>query len=274
MYIMMLDQEFQLGSGTEINVAIVTIDEPFYIPTMIRNLISISPSYIDYVSIILVPARPKKMSQYQFIRSQIDVFGLSQFIKILNLYTLRKFLNHFSHHEFSVVKVAKKNKIPVIKTDTLKSEAFLNKLKALSLDIILSIASSRIFGHPILSVPKLGCLNVHAGMLPKYRGVNPSFWSLLNGERQSAVAVHYINDQIDSGEIIQQDVFSIAGISSLHAIYLKVLEIAPKTVVKSLVSINEGTVKTIKNEVSNSTYFSFPTKEDGKRFRALGLTYI
>jgi methionyl-tRNA formyltransferase len=179
-----------------------------------------------------------------------------------------------SSGQYSVTKVAKNNQICVLKTDSLISEEFLKKVRSISLDIILSIASSRIFGSSILSIPKLGCLNVHAGMLPRYRGINPSFWSLLNQEKQSAVTVHYINEEIDDGEIIQQDIFDIQGINSLHAVYLKVQEVAPKTIVKALACIKEGNIRTIKNERSRSTYFSFPTKEDGRKFRAMGLDFM
>jgi methionyl-tRNA formyltransferase len=273
-FIKKLSPKFPSGGGIKINVAIVTVDEPFYIPRMIKSLIAISPPDIKYASIILVPARPKKMSRWEFISNQMQVFGFSQFIKIAGLYMLRKFLNAISYREYSVATVAKNNRIYTIKTDSLKSEGFLEVLKTLSLDVIVSIASSRIFGKSILSIPKLACLNVHAGMLPRYRGINPSFWALLNQERKSAVTVHYINEEIDDGEIIEQDIFDIEGINSLHGVYLKVLEIAPKTVINSLVSLNEGHAQTIKNEVTKSTYYSFPTKEDGKKFRALGLTYM
>jgi methionyl-tRNA formyltransferase len=125
------------------------------------------------------------MSQWQFISNQIQVFGISQFIKIATSYTKRKLLNAISFNdEYSVAKVAKSNGIPLIKTYSLRSESFIEEISSLSLDIIISIASSRIFGKPILSIPKLCCVNVHAGMLPKYRGINPSFWTLLNQEKK------------------------------------------------------------------------------------------
>jgi methionyl-tRNA formyltransferase len=258
----------------KINVAIVTVDEPFYIPSTLKSLIDMSPKYIRYVSIILVPITPKKISQWRFIYNQIQVLGISQFIKFATLYAKRKLINAISYREYSVAKVAKNNGIPVYKTDSLKSESFIEYISSLSLDIILSIASSRIFGRSILSVPKLGCINVHAGMLPKYRGINPSFWVLLNQEKKSAVTVHYINEQIDDGDIIQQDIFDIDGITRLHDLYMKILEVAPNTILKSLFSIEENNIKTTKNERSKSSYYSFPKKEDGKKFRDLGLTYI
>jgi methionyl-tRNA formyltransferase len=262
------------GSGMGINVAIVTVDEPFYIPSILKSLFAISPKDIRYHSIILVPITSKKMSYRQFVSNQVQVFGISQFIKIATLYMNRKFVNAISSREYSVKKVAKNNGIRIIKTDSLKSEDFLENIRKLSIDIIISIASSRIFGKSILSIPNLKCLNVHAGMLPKYRGINPSFWALLNQEKKSAVTVHFINEEIDAGDIIQQDIFAIDGIQSLHTVYTKILEIAPNTILKSLINIKEGKVKTVKNERSDSTYYSFPRKEDGKRFRDLGLRYI
>jgi methionyl-tRNA formyltransferase len=244
----------------KINIAIVTVDEPFFISNTLKRLINISPKYINYVSIILVPIIPKKFSQQQFIFNQIQVFGISQFIKIASLYVKMKFINAISYREYSVAKVAKNNGIPVYNTNSLQSESF--------------IASSRIFGKRILRVPRLGCINVHAGMLPKYRGINPSFWTLLNQENKSAVTVHYINEQIDDGDIIQQDIFDIKGITCLHDIYLKIVELAPVTILKSLSCIQQNNVMVIKNERSKSSYYSFPKKEDGKKFRELGFTFI
>jgi methionyl-tRNA formyltransferase len=259
------------GGGTAINVAIVTIDEPFYTPTVIRTLIRNSPPDIKYVCVILVPARPKKMSEMSFISNQIKVFGLSQFTKVATLYVIRKFVSIISPKEYSVAKVARSSSVKLMKTDSLKSENILGELKMLSLDIIISVGSSRIFGKSILTIPRLGCLNVHAGMLPRYRGINPSFWVLLNQENNSAVTVHYVNEEIDDGDIIQQDVFEIKGITRLHDIYLKVTEIAPETIIKSLIAIRNDSVRTTRNERSISTYYSFPTKRDGQKFRRLGL---
>jgi methionyl-tRNA formyltransferase len=214
------------------------------------------------------------MSELSFISNQIKVFGLSQFTKVAILYVIRKLASTLPSKEYSVAKVARTNGVKLMKTDSLKSEPILRELKSLSLDVIISVGSSRIFGKSILSITRLGCLNVHAGMLPRYRGINPSFWALLNQENSSAVTVHYVNEEIDDGDIIQQDVFEIHGVTRLHDIYLKVTEIAPNTIIKSLIAIRNNSVRTIRNERSISTYYSFPKKQDGEKFRRLGLRYM
>lgn len=233
----------------------------------------ISPPCLQYVSVILVPLRPTKISQYKFMLNHVEIFGMTQAMKTAYMFYKNKLLDRISRSDYSVEKIARNKKLSIIKTQSLASEDMLTKIRSLSLDVILSVASSRIFGPSILSIPTHGCINVHAGLLPRYRGVNPSFWSLLNEEKQSAVTVHYMNRDIDDGEIIQQDTFSIEGVKSLHSVYLRIVELAPKTIIKSLVSIENGTVKTMLNERSMSSYFSFPTKEDGRRFREMGLVY-
>jgi methionyl-tRNA formyltransferase len=189
------------------------------------------------------------------------------------MYTYRKFIAARFSDAYSLTRVAKKNKTYLLRTSSLKDDNVKKALRSFSADVIVSVASTRIFDKEILSIPRLACINVHAGKLPKYRGVNPSFWALLNGEKESAITVHYMNESIDDGEIIQQDIFNISGITSLHKVYMKLLEIAPRTLVTSLIAIDKGTVKTKKNP-SSSSYFSYPKKEDGRRFRSLGLKFI
>lgn len=262
------------GGGVTINVSIVTIDEPFYVHKMVRRLLEISPDSIRYNCMVIVPSQPKNLSLLDFVLYQYELFGLSQFTKLLALYCRNKILDSISDKELSLRKVAKKRDIPILKVDSLKDPDLIASLKSFSLDIILSIASSRIFGKELLSVPKIACLNVHAGKLPKYRGVNPSFWALLNQEEQSAVSVHYMNEKIDDGDLIAQDVFEIKNMRSLNEVYQKILDTAPRTVLNSLQDVEKGKINIIKNDASAATYYSFPQKEDGRKFRAMGLKFI
>lgn len=194
-----------------------------------------APPGIRYVLLVLVPVRPSKFSAWQFVLNQIQVLGFSQFTKMSFFYIAKKFLSiQKSGENYSVKKLAKNKSIDLISTRSLKNPELLDAMKRYDIDIILSVASSRIFGKEILSVPKIACLNVHSDKLPKYRGVNPSFWSLLNQEKQSAVTVHFVNEGIDDGDIIIQDVFNIQESKSLHDVYVKVLKIAPSSVTRHL----------------------------------------
>lgn len=211
---------------------------------------------------------------YQYIVNRIQIYGFCQLLKVLSIYFSRKMLDTIFGRTYSISRVAKKNGIEIIQTDSLKHQWFLNKLKNFSLDTIISISSTLIFRDALLSLPRLGCINLHTGKLPKYRGVSPGFWTLLNQEKECAVTVHVMNEKYDDGDILQQDVFDLTGIDTIHKMHLKVIQIAPRTILNSLVALDQGKKSTIKNDSSQATYFSHPTKEDGKKLRALGIKFI
>ena len=190
------------------------------------------------------------------------------------MYVSRKMLDSIFRRTYSISRVAKKNGIEIIQTNSLRNPWFLEKLKKLAIDVIISYSCAFIFRDELLSLPRLGCINVHPGKLPKYRGVYPGFWTLLNQEKKCAVTVHMMNEKFDDGEIIQQDVFDLNGINTIHKMHLKVIQITPMTILNSLISLKQGKKSTIKNDRSKATYFSFPTKKDGKKLRALGINFI
>ena len=107
------------------------------------------------------------MSEMGFISNQIGIFGLSQFTKVASLYVIRKLVSIISSKEYSVAKVARISSVKLIKSDSLKSELILQELKMLSLDVIISVGSTRIFGKSILSIPRLGCINCTCGHAAK-----------------------------------------------------------------------------------------------------------
>ena len=95
------------GVGREIRVAIITIDEPFYIPRMMGSLIRSRPQFINFVAIIVLPTRPNSMSSWEFILNQMQVFGLTQFLKIGGMYTVKKSIAANFTDTYSLAKVAK-----------------------------------------------------------------------------------------------------------------------------------------------------------------------
>ena len=108
------------GGGVTINVSIVTIDEPFYVHKMVRRLLEISPDSIRYNCMVIVPSQPKNLSLLDFVLYQYELFGLSQFTKLLALYCRNKILDSISDKELSLRKVAKKRNIPILKVNSLK----------------------------------------------------------------------------------------------------------------------------------------------------------
>lgn len=101
-----------------------------------------------------------------------------------------------------VKEVAVENNIKVLQPETLKTPEALEEFKALKPDLAIVVAYGKILPSDILEVPTYGCINVHASLLPKYRGAGPIQWSVLNGEEITGVTTMYMADGIDTGDMI------------------------------------------------------------------------
>lgn len=99
--------------------------------------------------------------------------------------------------------------IPYIKTRNINSQDFINTIKQYNCDIFVSMSFNQIFKEPLISLPPLKTINCHAGKLPKYRGRNILNWVLINDEKEFGITVHYIDNGIDTGDIILQKSFPI-----------------------------------------------------------------
>lgn len=97
---------------------------------------------------------------------------------------------------------AEKYDIPVFQPETLKNGEALEIIKQLNPDIIVVVAYGKILPLEILDYPRLGCINVHASLLPKYRGAAPIQWAVLNGDTETGVTIQQMNEGIDTGDIL------------------------------------------------------------------------
>jgi len=113
------------------------------------------------------------------------------------------------HKDPVLVEEGQKNNIEVFWTKNINSEEFINLIKTYNLDLIVSMSFNQIFKKAIINVPRLKTINCHAGKLPFYRGRNILNWVLINDEKEFGITVHYVDEGIDTGDIILQEVYSI-----------------------------------------------------------------
>lgn len=121
-------------------------------------------------------------------------------------------------HESAVKKYATSVNIPVLQPKNLKSDEFVEKLKSLEADLQIVVAF-RMLPKIVWQMPKKGTFNLHASLLPEYRGAAPIHWAIINGETKTGVTTFFIDDKIDTGEIILQEEIVIADdetVGSLH----------------------------------------------------------
>lgn len=101
--------------------------------------------------------------------------------------------------------------IPHLKNANVNSEEFISQLKSYTVDLFVSMFFNQIFKKELINIPRLKTINCHAGKLPIYRGRNILNWGLINDEKEYGVAVHFVDEGIDTGDIILQRTYPITG---------------------------------------------------------------
>lgn len=152
--------------------------------------------------------------------------------------------------------------LPVIKQHNL-DENFNNKIRELSADIAVVFAFGVILKKELLEIPRLGFINIHPSLLPKYRGCSPITTAILNGENESGITVQKVSLKIDSGDILSQEKFNITDKDNSISIEEKVTDLSSKLILKTLDMLQNSTITPIAQDNDKSTYCRTYKKEDG-----------
>lgn len=122
-----------------------------------------------------------------------------------------------------------------------KNEEFINQIKALNPDVICVVAYGKILPKEILDIPRLGCINVHGSLLPKYRGAAPIQWAVLNGDKTTGVTTMYMDVGMDTGDMILKQVIEIGENETTGELWDRLSKIGGKLLVETLKQIENGT---------------------------------
>lgn len=164
---------------------------------------------------------------------------------------------------FSPVKEeALKHGLKVLQYEKIKVEG-VEDLKALNPDVMVTCAYGQIISQEILDIPKYGVINVHASLLPKYRGSSPIQWAIINGEKQTGVTIMKTALGVDSGDIVLQETVDIEENETAGELFDKLSKIGPIALLKALDEIEMGTAKFLPQDESKATHVAMLRKEDG-----------
>ena len=152
--------------------------------------------------------------------------------------------------------------IPVLQPESLKTEETQAALRAIGADLFVVVAYGKLLPKAVLEMPKMGCINVHGSLLPKYRGAAPIQWAVLNGERVTGVSVMYLAEGMDSGDVIDTASMMIGPEESFGSVYERMKELGGSLLAKALPVIEAGEAKATPQNEREATYAPPITKED------------
>lgn len=164
-------------------------------------------------------------------------------------------------NQSAVKKYAVSKDIKVLQPKNLKDNDFLHELSALEADLQIVVAF-RMLPKQVWAMPRLGTFNLHASLLPDYRGAAPINWAIINGENKTGVTTFFLNEDIDTGDIIQQETLSISENTTAGELHDQLMALGSKTVVETVDSIMTASIKPIQQKAGSFKPAPKLTKEN------------
>lgn len=167
---------------------------------------------------------------------------------------------------FSPVKEkAVEHNIPVIQPVSIKKDKeFIEKIKGLNPDVIVVVAFGQILSKELLDIPKSGCINVHASLLPALRGAAPINWSIINGDIEAGVTTMFMDVGLDTGDMLIKESTAIKEDETAGELHDRMKIIGAETLIKTLKVLEKGNLQRIPQDDSKSTYAPMLDKNTGR----------
>ncbi len=254
-------------------------DEPFYLPKVLDKYLR---EFADStMGVNIQSVAQGKRSVFQTALDLYKVYGFMYFQWKLRSYIWHKVMGKVmndllgsSRHCYSVRAVARKYGVSVTEGSDVNSDAFRKELRDLGVQFIVSVSGTQLYKRELREQTSHGIVNCHGALLPKYRGLMPSFWTLVNGETVGGVSVHFVDAKLDNGPIVVQKAYRIHPRDSLEDIMARSKDLAAEAIIECVRLVEAGDPPLIDNDASKMTHFSMPTQDALRRFRASGRRFV
>ena len=162
-----------------------------------------------------------------------------------------------------VKELALKHEIPVLQPERIRRPEVLPLLEAFRPDVIVVAAFGQIIPASILKLPRFGCLNVHASLLPAYRGASPIQWAILNGDEKTGITIMQMNEGLDTGDILLQQERVLTGEETGGSLFEDLSALGGPMILKALKGLEEGTLHPVPQDEEQASHVSMLTKAMG-----------
>lgn len=250
-------------------------NDPFYLPKVLDKYLR---EFRDTtVGVNVQSVAQGKRSVLETARDLYRIYGLRYFLWKLRRFAWNRFCGKVVNGWlgstrccYTVRAVAEKYGVPVTEAVDVNSDAFLAHLREKGVELIVSISGTQLYKKRLREQTPRGIINCHGALLPKYRGLMPSFWTLANGEEVGGVSVHFVDAKLDSGPIVVQRTYRIHPHDSLEDVMARSKDLAAEAIIDSVRLIEAGDPPRFPNDASEATSYSMPTRDDVRRFLARG----
>lgn len=153
--------------------------------------------------------------------------------------------------------------IPVLQPVKARDEAFIGQIRELEPDVAVVVAFGQILSQKLLDVPKYGCINIHASLLPKYRGAAPIQWAIINGERETGITTMQMDAGVDTGDMLEQVIVPIDPDETGGSLHDKLSEAGSRLILSTLSRLEDGTLQAVPQPQEGVSHAAMLTKSLG-----------
>jgi len=253
-------------------IYIITMDDPIQTYRFIKEIIDAKE---DQIVGLAVPkgnrmTLSKGKSKLTYLFSLVLIMGIWKFlmssIKTVYFKIRKKLFGYGIGKNPSISAYAESKNIPVKIITTPNSKKFRTYLETLDLDIIIN-QSQNIIKKELLNIPKIGVLNRHNALLPKNRGRLTPFWVIYNGDKETGVSIHFVEEGIDSGDVIVQKKYEVKSSDNFNSIVATNYTIASGAMIEAIDLLETGFSDFITNDDNLATYNTTPTFKEALHYR-------
>ena len=247
----------------KLRVLFVTEDDPLYVVRFFEVFFSEYPRREIEICAITVD-RAFRESLWKTAQRVLRLYGPVGFGRV----GLRFLWSRLRRADIDAL--SRRAGVRTLLTTSVNDADYVGKVKALGPDLIVSVAAPEIFRADILGAARLGCVNIHSGRLPKYRGMMPNFWQMLHGESEATVTVHEMAEKLDAGAVLGTVEVPIRTRDSLDRVITETKRQGARLMIDVLRRIAAGEARPQPVDMSEAGYFSFPKPQDVKAFHERG----
>jgi len=249
-------------SAPGLRIVYLTTDDPLYLPTFFDRVLA--EHHASTQAVYIAPPLFKNQSTWQATLRYIRTFGMTAAAHL----TARVLRARYERR--SIASVCQTWGVQSAIVHDVNAPAFLDELRALSPDVIISVSCPLIFKRALIDLPPRGILNLHGAILPQYRGVMPAFRMMANGEKKAGVSIYFVNEDIDAGDLCGQRIFDIEDRDTLDSFLKRSKAIAADLLLEVLHKMEDGTVTSTPLDLSQGSYYRWPDHIAVTQFRMRG----
>ena len=251
----------------DLRILLFTVDDFFYVRNYLFAFIQL------FGDRIVGFYECKERNPFLTIQEFLFICGTSHFAYRSTLYIWRRFLSSIGKGDYSVINHLRRMGVKRIKSKNMALEAFVEEIRELQPDLLLSVGNNEIIPKQVLKIPLLGAYNAHCSILPEFRGILTAFWILLKEAKEVGVTIHRIGSGIDDGPIALQHRESIGTRKTMDSIYDDMTKMGGKLLVELVSRLEQYGVELKENEDRKATTFGKPTKKEIREFRIKGYRF-